>query len=171
MTLALLHETLGRMWRLLFIILPAAVFLTGCETWKAPKPIAGMFPEERTMSLEEYLNKQRELNEQYLYGDPAEALKSLEALAKLEEDYARLGQRPIDSNHARMLAYSRLFVMSEKFQRAPEAQMYLDLAMHFAAAWRPEIGALPKDRREEFVRTYVENFEKGLEVRWKKELK
>lgn len=150
-----------------------AVFLAGCQTWvpKAPQSLTGMFEREQPMSLEGYLARQRELNEQYLYGTPADALKSLEALAKLEEDYARRGERPIDSNHARMLAYSRLFVMSEKFLHKPEADMYLELAIHFAVLWRPEISALPAERKVDFVRNYVDNFEMGLEVRWKKELK
>lgn len=152
-------------------VLPLVLILTGCSTWQVPHSVAGVFEHEESLPLDEYLTRQRALNEQYLFGTPIEALKSLEALAKLEEDYAQNGQKPIDSNHTRMLAYSRLFVLSERLRHKPEAEMYRERALRFAVLWRPEIGALPDEKKTDFVRSYVDDFEKGLEVRWKKELK
>ena len=148
-------------------------FVVGCQTWvaQAPQKVSDLLDHGPSIPLEEYLARQRELNEKYLYGTPMEALKALEALAQLEEDYARDGQRPVDSNHSRMLAYSRLFVLSERLKQRPEAEQYLERALHFAVVWRPELGALTDEKRVDFIRDYVDDFEKGLEVRWKSDLK
>ena len=157
-----------------WVVLLSLIFiLVGCRTWvaDAPRAMALVLDGGKSMPLEEYLATQRELNERYLYGTPLEALKALEALAKLEEDYAKNGQRPIDSNHARMLAYSRLFVLSERLRQRPEAEVYLAKALELAIKWRPGVGALPEEKRVDFVRAYVDDFEKGLVVRWKTELK
>jgi len=37
--------------------------------------------------------------------------------------------------------------------------------------WKPELGGLSEERQIDFVRHYVDEFEKGLVVRWKSELK
>ncbi len=153
----------------LFIAL--LLVLVGCRVVSAPKEVALLFNSHPSVSLNDYLSRQRELNEKYLYGTPLEALKALEELAELEEDYAAHGQRPIDSNYTRMLAYSRLFALSERLKQRPEAEAYLEKAISFAVKWRPEVGALSQARQVDFVRNYVDNFEEGLEVRWKTELK
>lgn len=147
------------------------LLLAGCQSWPLPKAGAAVFAAPRSLPLDEYLARKRTLNEQYLFGSPTEALKSLEALAALEEDYAQNGQKPIDSDHARMLTYGRLFVLSERLLQRPEAANYLQKALACAARWRPETAVLPQDKKVEFLRNYVEDFEKGLEVRWKEELK
>lgn len=155
------------------IAVVAFMSVTGCQNWveKAPQKVGQMLDRGPSITLEEYLGQQRELGEKYLYGSPIEALKALEALAKLEEEYAVNGQRPVDSDHACMLAYSRLFVLSEKLRQRPEAEGYLEKALAYAKQWRPELGAMTIERQIDFVRRYVDEFEKGLEVRWKEELK
>lgn len=148
--------------------------LVGCRTWEAKNPVREVqevFDCGHSITLEEYLANKRELNEKYLYGSPMEALKALESTAQLEERYAKDGQRPIDSNHARLLAYSRLFVLSERLRQRPEAEEYLAKAQVFALKWKPELSALPPEKLVDFIRSYVDEFEKGLVVRWKSELK
>lgn len=149
------------------------VVLVGCRSWMAnvPTPNLPLLYDGPSITLETYLARQRELNERYLYGTPQEALRALEELAELEEDYAKNGQRPINSDHTRMLAYSRLFVLSEKLHQRPEAEEYLEKALHYAFKWKPELRALQEEKQVGFVRGYIDEFEKGLDVRWKKELK
>lgn len=145
--------------------------LAGCQSWPLASAPAAAVQSQRSLPLDEYLTRKRALNEQYLFGSANEALKSLEALAALEEDYAKNGQTPVDSDHACMLAYARLFVLSERLLQRPEAANYLQKALGYAARWRPETAVLPEEKKVEFVRNYVEDFEKGLEVRWKSQLK
>ena len=157
-------------WAVIIILI---IILVGCSSLadKVQQDTHLALDQGCSITLEEYFAQQRELNEKYLYGSPREALKALEQMACLEEDYAKNGQKPIDSNHARMLVYSRLFVLSEKLRERPEAEMYLEKAMRFAVEWKPEIGALSEEKKIDFVRHYVDEFEKGLVVRWKGELK
>jgi hypothetical protein len=155
------------------VVIALIIILVGCRSLvdKVHQGAHLALDQGRSITLEEYVAQERELNEKYLYGSPMEALKALEQLAALEEDYAKNGQKPIDSNHARMLAYSRLFVLSEKLKERPEAEMYLEKAVHFAVEWKPEIGALTEEKKTDFVRHYVDEFEEGLMVRWKTDLK
>jgi hypothetical protein len=148
-------------------------FFVGCKTWvqKAPRQVSTLLRHGHSITLEDYVARQRELNEQYLYGSPMEALKAMQALAVLEEDYSVKGQRPVDSDHARMLVYSRLFVLSERLRLRPEAEEYMTKALGFAQEWRPEIGSLSEEKKVDFIRNYVDDFEKGLEVHWKEQLK
>jgi len=147
--------------------------LVGCRSMveKLPSP-ADIIPLDSgsSISLEEYLDTQRQLNERYLYGTPQEALKASEAILDLDLAYAKHGQRKIDSDHAIMLAYARLFVLSEHLRQRPEAEYYLEGALKYALVWKPELGALPEEKRIAFLRSYLNDFEKGLEVNWKESL-
>jgi|GEM_PF-2190804 hypothetical protein len=157
-------------WAVLFLLV---FVLVGCQSIKnkGTRDTRVKGDIGQSVTLEEYLKEKRQLNETYLYGSPDEALKALVKMAKLEEKYARVGQWPIESDQARVLVYSRLFVLSEKLMERPEAEAYLTKALHYAEIWKPEVGALPIEKRVDFIRKYVDEFEKGLVVRWKQELK
>lgn len=157
-------------WTLLATLL---LVLVGCrsmvENIPSPTDIISL-DSGNSISLEDYLASQRQLNERYLYGTPQEALKASEEILDLELAYEKHGQRKIDSAHAVMLAYTRLFVLSEYLRQRPEAEYYLEGALEYGLSWKPELGALPEEKQIAFLRSYLEDFEKGLEVRWKEQL-
>jgi len=156
-------------WIVLIVLLFSAL---GCQSvrTKVAEDMRINGDQGKSITLEEYLKQKRQLNEIYLYGNPEEAMKALEKMATLEEKYARIGQWPIESDQARALVYSRLFVISEKLMERPEAEEYLTKALHYTQIWKPEVGALPIEKRVAFIRRYVDEFEKGLVVRWKQVL-
>jgi hypothetical protein len=117
------------------------------------------------------MSRQRELSERYMYGTPEQALKAGRELLSLELDYAKDGEGDLNSNQAIMVAYTRLYVLSDALHQNPEAEMYYKGALKYAKLWQPGVNRLTSRNQEAFVRGYLEEFEKGLEINWKNELK
>jgi hypothetical protein len=166
-----------RIWELmrrlgiLFLCLGSVWALSGCGTLSHFWPHWGLGKNEPAMPLEEYLARQQKINDRYLYGSPEEALRACQDELDLERAYAHEGSAAAHNDQAIMLAYARLYILSDRLGQRPEAEMYLKGALKYAKRWQPQVSGISRELQIAFIRGYLDDFEKGLEVRWKSELK